>query len=202
MRRHNQKNEIESRFGFIAFSMYYQRFYNKKPTLDNFIDSKLYNDFIRFGFFMKDINQDLRIKIHVDAYVDFLIKENVKIRDWEKKSTFKKFIKFKIIKTDPYESFKNTLEFILDYTDKENYVYTDYFRNITTNEFILHLSLGFVSPWIVFSCTSGVDLFKELNDDELKIISDTLDIQQWKTKISINKDIVAEFKKTLSNVGF
>jgi hypothetical protein len=89
-RRYQAKDDTGPRIGMQAFQRFYnatQSNTNKVKTHADFISSPYYLAFVKFGWFMHQVRA-----INPMEFVDFLLKNNVKLDWWTKDRYYEKFI--------------------------------------------------------------------------------------------------------------
>src|SRR5271154_3563229 len=94
----DNKNVI---MGFTAWKRFYQltKASGKTKTYKDFVDSKYYNDFVNFGRWMND-----GAILQPNAYVDYVIRGNFKLKDWTKNSIYDTYVRTTLIKEDPADA--------------------------------------------------------------------------------------------------
>ena len=130
-RRYIDKDSAGTRLGLRAFQKFYELTTNAKSvkTLDEFINSPYYIDFVKFGNHLA-----LLKPIYVEKYVEFVIIKQVKLKDWTKDFVYYTYVE-ELIKKEPAESaVERTIEEILKWCEKSGIVFKDFFQNIGPNE--------------------------------------------------------------------
>ena len=196
-RRYLQKDEKRVQVGFLAFNKFYTAVQRSKPkTYAEFCKSSYYNAFVKFGSFVSNINP-----IYPEKFIDFVIKSNVKLDHWCRDELYDTYM-FEMIKVEPVESaVRRTLETMMDWGDKQEAQYNDYFRYCNINRAVNDIRNGLISPWVLLNSKSGTEMLSNFNDEQLQIIEPVLDIPYWKKQfktkpadVEMVKEIVKEAK--------
>lgn len=196
-RRHLQKDEKRVQVGFLAFNKFYTVVQRSKPkTYAEFCKSSYYNAFVKFGSFVSNINP-----IYPEKFIDFVIKSNVKLDHWCRDELYDTYM-FEMIKVEPVESaVRRTLETMMDWGDKQEAQYNDYFRYCNINRAVNDIRNGLISPWVLLNSKSGTEMLSNFNDEQLQIIEPVLDVPYWKRQfktkpadVEMVKEIVKEAK--------
>jgi len=196
-RRALQKDEKRVQVGFLAFNKFYttvQR--SKDKTYDEFCKSSYYNAFVKFGSFVTNINP-----LYPEKFIDFVIKSGVKLDHWCRDELYDRYL-FEMIKVEPVENaVQRSLQTMMDWGDKSQASYNDYFRYANLNKAVNDIRNGMISPWVLLNADSGVAMLNNFNDEQLEIIEPALDIPYWKQQfrkkpadVELVKEIVREAK--------
>lgn len=196
-RRYLQKDEKRVQVGLLAFNKFYVMVQRSKPkTYAEFCKSSYYNAFVKFGSFVSNINP-----IYPEKFIDFVIKSNVKLDHWCRDELYDTYM-FEMIKVEPVESaVRRTLETMMDWGDKQEAQYNDYFRYCNINRAVNDIRNGLISPWVLLNSKSGTEMLSNFNDEQLQIIEPVLDVPYWKRQfktkpadVEMVKEIVKEAK--------
>lgn len=197
-RRHMEIDTPASRFGLRTF----QRFYdltsaNKKPkTAQEFIDSPYYIDFVKFGNHLADLKP-----VHPEKFIDFVIKNGVKLKDWTKDFVYDTYIE-DLVKKEPADAaVDRSISEIVSWSTAHKSNFNDFFRLISANESSHLIRTGKISPWVLYLCDSGGDLMDKFNEDHAKIIGAIIDPGFWMRKFKTNDDDVKYIRSILEQVG-
>lgn len=189
---------IGSMLGFRVF----QRFYDlnskaKTPkTTDEFIHSKYYLAFVKFGRHLSDLNA-----IDTNAFVDYVISNSYGIDDWCKDSVYIKFLK-RHIEEEHYErAIERTLLEMQAWGDANNSDLVSCFREINTFEATNLIKNGRFSPWVLYLSESGGNLLDKMSEEQLSMLEGTLDPVLWKDKFMKQKSDVLLVKEVLKSAG-
>lgn len=194
-RRYLQRDEKRVQVGYLTFNKFYETMQKSKPkTYEEFCKSAYYNAFVKFGSFVVNINP-----IYPEKFIEFVIKSNVKLDHWCRDELYDTYL-FEMIKLEPVESaVQRTLQTMMDWGDKQQAPYNDYFKYVNQNRAVHDIRNGLVSPWVLLNSKEGVIMLNSFNDEQLQIIEPVLDIIYWKQKfvrkpqdVELVKEIVKE----------
>ena len=101
-RRHLDINTAGSRFGLRAFQRFYTLTTQSKSlkSIDDFIDSPYYIDFAKFGNHLAQLKP-----LYIEKYIDFVIMNGIKLKDWSKDYVYDTYID-DLIKKEPAASWR------------------------------------------------------------------------------------------------
>lgn len=197
-RRYMEADTPATRFGHRTF----QRFYDltmasKKPkTIQEFIDSPYYIDFVKFGNHLANLKP-----VYPEKFIDFVIKNGVKLKDWTKDFVYDTYVE-DLIKKEPAESAtERTIAEIIEWTTANNSNFSDFFKDISANEAAHLIRTGKISPWVLYLCESGEILQNKFNDDHAKIIGNIIDPGFWMRKFKNNQPDVDYIRSLLEQSG-
>jgi hypothetical protein len=197
-RRWLWKDEKYAMLGFRAYQRFYEKSLRSKTpkSVQDFIDSRYYLGFTKFGKFIQDINA-----VDPMGFVDFLIKAEVKLDDW--------------CTAPPYESFtremakKETFERALERSillmeqwardEGDGAVWTDFFRKVSPGVATKWIRSGRVSPWLLY--TVGDDLLDRMSNEQMMLIKEWIDPGFWPAKLQLHKEEVKLIVSTLREAG-
>lgn len=197
-KRFADKDNPQSRLGFRIFQRFFElTTHSKKPkTVEDFITSSYYIGFVKFGRHLINIDP-----IDTERFVDFVIKNGVKLKDWDKDHVYDAFVD-DFVKREPVEkALERSIIFMDKWTQSKGLELKDFFREITTNEAVYVINLGKVSPWVLFIADSAAELLGELNDEQFGMIESKIDPKFWQKKMTAHKEDVAFAKEVLGGSG-
>lgn len=186
----------------IAVSAY-QKFYeiemscNNKTTSD-FIESKFYNDFIKFGRFC--IEYDIP---YVNRYLLYCIKNKIKLKKWASPLTYDLFIYeyFLTIET-PEEAVERSIKEIRKWAERTGKDETRFFLDAELNEAAWMLRTGRISPWLVYIAPTGKNLLDDLTEQHTKELNNILNPNFWHQKFLTNSESVQFLADLLDQYGY
>ena len=197
-RRYMEIETPASRFGYRTF----QRFYDitmasKKPkSAQEFIDSPYYIDFVKFGNHVANLKP-----VYPDKFIDFVIRNSVKLKDWTKDFVYDTYI-VDLVKKEPADAATDrSLSEIIEWTTEHNVAFGDFFKAISTNEVAHLVRTGKISPWILYMSESGGNMIDSFNEDHAKIVGDIIDPGFWMKKFKNNTDDVTFITALLEQAG-
>lgn len=196
--RHTDINSAGSRFGFMAFKRFYEISANsKKPkTHQDFIDSPYYIDFAKFGNHLA-----LLRPVYIDQFIDFVIKNSVKLKDWTKDFVYDMYIDDLIKREPALSATDRSITEIMNWCEKNTVAFDQFFITISANEAAYMIRTGKISPWVLYLCATGGTLMDKFNEDHSKIIGVIIDPGFWMKKFKKQDDDVEYIKSLLGQAG-
>ena len=176
-KRHAEKDTIGAKLGFRVF----QRFYelttaSKTPkSQDQFIDSSYYTSFVKFGRYLVELDP-----IYIDRFIDFVIKNGVKLNDWHKEYVYLAFLE-DIFKKEAVESaIERTVLEMQSWAESNNKQLGEYFKCVTTPEATFKIRAGRISPWVIYLSESGGELLSRMSSEQEVLIRSFIDPNAWR----------------------
>lgn len=98
-RRHQQRTEMGVVIAYQAWTRFYEltQGRGKSKTYEDFCKSQFYTAFVKFGRHCHGINA-----IKIDQFIDYVIKNNVKLDHWTKEKIYVDFL-HNILRTEAAE---------------------------------------------------------------------------------------------------
>lgn len=181
-RRWQQEKETGVQLGLKAYLRFYETTQGsaKLKSYENFVTSPYYNAFVKFGRYCQSIRC-----INFANFLDWLLKNNKKIDYWCKDSLYEEWMHEYLKREAVQDALERGLKEMQDYADNNPDLtggFSDYFRYGNSNRICHHITTGRISPWLVFSCDSGVDFLDSLTTEQLGIVLPWIDPDYWQRK--------------------
>ncbi len=196
--RHADINTAGSRFGFRAFQRFYELTIKSKKlkSQEDFINSSYYIEFVKFGNHLA-----LLKPVHPDKFIDFVIMNSVKLKDWTKDFVYDIYIDDMVKKEPANSAAERTIVEILDWCTANNVDFKDFFLTVSANEAAYMIRTGKISPWVLYLCSTGEVLMSKFSEDHSKVIGTIIDPGVWMKKFKKNEDDVDYIKLLLEQAG-
>lgn len=175
-RRHLSKDEKHVKAGLLTFQKFFEFTQRTKTpkTFDEFAKSPYYTAFVKFGSFLVNT-----APIYPERFIDYVIKSGVKLDHWCRDAMYETYIS-ELIKIEPADgAIQRTLETMMQWGDKNNAQWEQYFLYVNLNRAVHDIKEGLVSPWVLLNSKSGKDMLKRMTDEQLEIVSPVIDPQFW-----------------------
>ena len=186
--------------GFTAYKRFYQltNSQSKSTSYRNFIDSKFYNDFVKFGMWLND-----SYIINSSAYIDYVIKNNVKIAKWGHDKTYEAYIRTFILKEHPGNALERSITWMAKYCEENNIALEHFFKSIGPNKLVDILRSAKISPWVLFLSSNQEtrDIPYHFDEGQYKLLNNILDPKVWNIKIRKYKSSINEYEKIMEEAG-
>jgi hypothetical protein len=192
--RHLDIGSAGSRFGLRAF----QKFYDlttktKKPkTIEEFINSPYYIDFVKFGNHLA-----LLKPIYIEKYIEYVILNGVKLKDWTKDFVYDVYVEDLVKKEPAASATDRTITEIMEWCNTNSIQFDKFFSSINANEAAHLIRTGRISPWVLYLSTTGGELMSRFNDDHAKMIGGIIEPGVWKKKFKQSDDDVTYIRELL-----
>ncbi len=196
--RYLDSNTSGARYGLRTFQRFYTLTTNikKLKTQEEFIDSPYYIDFVKFGNHVASLKP-----VHIEQYIDFVILSGLKIPKWTTDPVYELYIE-NLVKTEPPSSAADrTISVIIEWSEKNNTPFTQFFSNISANEAAYLIQTGKISPWVLYLCKSAEDLQSRFTEDHDPMIKNMIDPGFWMRKFKKSDDDVEYIKGLLEQAG-
>lgn len=178
-RRALSRTEKHVVLGFDTFNRFYKisQNYKGEKTYDEFAKSPYYNAFVKFGSFVSNVNP-----LYPERFIDYVVKSGVKLDHWCRDELYDKYV-VDLVKSETVETaMQRSISTMMDWADKNQSSWNHYFLYVSLSRATFDIKDGKISPWLLLNCSSGKDLLKKLNDEQLTAVSVILDVPFWMNK--------------------
>ena len=188
-----------NRLGFQAWLQFYKKNTStkKQKTYEEFIKSAYYTAFVKFGTYCSDANL-----LNVSRFVDWLLKNQVKIDTWNTDTTYTKFLVEYLREEDPLDAVARSIETTQKLAEVETIQTKDVLRYANRNRVCYAITTGKISPWMLYQSNSGTKFLDELDQTQVKMVLDYINPELWAIKFKRNPDKVKEIKGLLDAAGY
>lgn len=181
-RRHQQQAETGVQWGYKAYLRFYEFSQGsaKLKTYDDFARSPYYLAFVKFGRYCVSIRA-----INFVSFTDWLLKNNKKLDYWCKDSQYEEWMFEYLKRESPQDALERALKEMQEYAETRPDLkngFNDYFRYGNANRICLHITMGRISPWVIFNCASGVEFLERLDETQIQSIIRYIDPDFWQKK--------------------
>ncbi len=188
-----------NRIAHMAYVMFYKSShmqYRKEPSIENFINSHSYEDFLKLGNFIVGINA-----IATKEYIAYLLKSNLPIRDWIKDDVYLKFV-LNLNRTEDWQrAVERSIIEMEKWAIKNDKTFRQFFIDISPSDAIHLIATGRISPWVFFLSRTGAELNSKLSPEQSDLLSRAINIQFWRKRILTEKKTVSAVSAFLQDVG-
>lgn len=167
-----------------------------KKTFREFMDSKYYLAFVRFGKHMVDLNA-----VDPAAFIDYVIKNNLPLDKWTHDIVYERYIVDLIKNEAPEKALARNLELMQEWSAQNNEPWHDFFRKVSPTQAAAWVKNGKLSPWVLYNADSAESLLDRCGPEQLKIISTVAKPPQWKLRFNKNKESADWIRDTLRKAG-
>jgi hypothetical protein len=187
------------RIGFQSWVQFYQKNTSTKKTksYDEFIKSAYYTAFVKFGNHCVDINA-----INISRYVDWLLKNQIKIDTWTSDVTYTKYLVEYLRTEDALDGVARSVESTIKLSENAGVLPRDILRYGNVNRICYEITKGKISPWMLYQSNSGIEFLGKLMPDHEKMILDYIDPEKWAIKFKREPENVRTVKEILTHGGY
>jgi len=194
------KDSKGSRLGFQSWLQFYAKnsmSKTKNKTVEEFIRSPYYIAFVKFGTYCSDVNV-----INVSRYVDWLLKDNIKIDEWNSDKNYTRFLCEYLRFEDPYDAIKRGVEFCIELATEEKIQPEDCLRYANKNKLCYAITTGKISPWMLYQSDSGKEFLDRLHEDQVRMVFDYINPELWNIKFKREPGLVDQIKDLLKQARY
>lgn len=181
---------------FYAWQEFYRFNYSRKKEYKEFINSRYYIDFIKFGKHLTDINV-----IEPYEFITFILKTNVKLKDWCKEWVYDSFVRYQTERESYDKAIERNILLMQQWAIQYKEHWANFFVNISTPLAVAYIKSGRLSPWVLYNSKTGMDLLERMSDEELGIVSSYINPKQWQKKFDKYPEEVDFIKKICKKAG-
>jgi hypothetical protein len=195
-RRYLARTEKHVILGYDTFNRFYKMSQNFKgdKTYEEFARSPYYNAFVKFGSFVSNVNP-----LYPDKFINYVVTSGVKLDHWCRDELYDDYV-VHLIKNEPVEvALERSVSHMLSWANDNNSQFNHYFLYVSLSRACYDIRDGKISPWLVLNCTSGKDMLKKFNDEQLMAVNVVMDVPFWINKfkrspsdVNLVKDVVKE----------
>ena len=197
-RRHMEANATGPRLGLAAFQKFHEMTSNSKSvkTLDDFINSQFYIDFVKFGHHIASLRP-----LYVDNFVEFVIKSGAKLKDWTSDAIYYAYIVDLLQREPPGSAVERSIEHRVEWTTQNNCQFSEFFSAISANEAASMIQTGKITPWVLYLASTGDALMSKFNEDHTRMIGLIIDPSVWARKFKRQPEDVDFIRTILDQAG-
>jgi hypothetical protein len=198
-RRWLERDVRGNQIGFQSFVQFYNKHTASKKikTYEDFIHSPYYLAFVKFGNYCLNVNV-----INVSRYVEWLLKDGIKLNDWATDSNYTKFLTEYLRQEDPFDALARSVKTCKELSEMEDIQISDVLRYANINRICHAVTNGKISPWMLYQSNSGTQFLNQLNQDHVKIIIDYINPEMWALKFKREPELTKTVKETLAQAGY
>ena len=198
-RRWMAKDDTGPRIGLSAFKHFYKMTQNtaKEKTHEDFIKSQYYTAFVKFGWFAHQIRM-----VNPVVYVDWLLKNNVKLDWWTKDRYYEKYIIEHMKTEQPSDGVTRSIQELQRWAEENKTEFNKFFKEASTNKIVNMIANGRLSPWFLFNCDQGVAMLGNLNEEQLSLAFKWIDPDAWAKKFEKYPEDAQWIREILEEAGF
>ena len=197
-KRWTEKDNLAPRLAFRVFQRFYELTTNAKnpKTIEAFIDSRYYIDFVKFGRYLVDLDP-----INADDFVTFVIQNGVKMKQWKSTYVYDIYLEELMNKEPVAKALERTIVTMDSWANDNDCNLNEFFFKVNTNEATFMIRNGRISPWVLYLSNGADKLFGRMNEEQGKIIQEVMNSSKWEAKFLIKPEDVTFVKELLVEAG-
>jgi hypothetical protein len=185
----------------MAWSRFYElnSFGKKKDfknSYRNFIDSQYYNAFMKFGRHIRDLNA-----VEPAKFIDYVIKNNLPIDKWTHDFVYEQYIRELTRQETAEQALERNIMLMNEWSMQSGENWFDFFRKVNTNQAVMWIKSGRISPWLLYNVDSAVEFFERCSSEQLSMIKSCAPPGPWKIKFNKNSESCNFIRQTLRESG-
>ena len=196
-RRWTIKDEKYVKLGYMAFERFRELNHMKKPDYQEFVDSRFFVAFCKFGRYIINMNA-----IEPREFIEFVLKTGVPLDSWCSGAVYEQFVRRQTSKEPAGTALERNIHLMVQWGIEHNEEWFNFFRKVSPNLATQLIKNGRLSPWVLYNCESAEVLFDKFSEEQINIISSYITPGVWKRKFIHNKDDVEFIHKISKEAGF
>lgn len=196
--RYLDKDNKNVQLGLMAFKRFHQLTSYNSPskTYVDMVNSNLYNDFVSFGRWINDA-----AIVNPTGYIDYVIKEKIKINDWQKSSVYESFLKTMVHKEDALDALCRSIEWVTKWCDQNSVEIINFYDKIGTNTLTHYLRSAAISPWMIFLSSRKTEILSRFDESQMKLLNSLLDQTVWNLRMRKYRNNLDEYQNILGELN-
>lgn len=194
--RDQDRKSPDGALALTVYDKFYQQTQRKTKTWEQFSTSPYYNGFMKFARYIRSMDV-----VNPLLYVDWVIKNNVKLDAWAKDSTYERYLTQLLANESVDSGITRTLNYMQEWADQHGLTFEQYMYHTSPNKLVRDIASGRVTPWILYGTTAGQLLLGKLNEEQVHLIIKYIDPDVWTNKIQTQQDDLAFVRDVLAQAG-
>ena len=192
------RDEKHVKYGMMIFQKWWNLTYKSKQsrTYDQFAKSPFYNAFIKFARHLLDINA-----VEPDQFVTFVLKLGLPIDDWCSDAVYELYLRELNKRESADKALERNFMLMERWAVSEGEDWRDFFKKVAPAQAVHWIKAGRISPWVIYTASTAVELLSRLSPEQHMIIESVLDPVFWEKKLAANADDVEAIRAVLEEAG-
>lgn len=193
-RRMMEKDERNVQYAYKAYVRFYKTQQGMEKTYDDFVNSKFYNGFVKFGTFIKNTKPLYPLK-----FIDYVIGSGINMNKWCDDGIYEKYL-IELIQTESMETaLERSILHMEKWAEATNNHWNEYFKKVSTHRAVNDIMNASISPWLLLNSNNGRKLLESFAYDQQLMVSKIIIPTVWvlkfgkfKSEVKLIKDIVKQ----------
>jgi hypothetical protein len=194
------RDHAGNRIGFQCWVQFYSKHSTSKTknrSYEEFIYSPYYIAFVKFGSYCVDVKA-----VHIPRYVDWLLQQQIKLDDWTSDRVYNRFLCEYLRVEDPFDAIYRGVEYCTTLSEIDEIKPNDVFRYSNSNRVCHGITMGKISPWMLYQSDSGIRFLETLNPDQVTMIAEYINYELWALKFHREPELTKQIRDTLTLAGY
>jgi hypothetical protein len=191
--------EVQTAPGQQAYHLYklwLEKQRKKPPAADGFVSSSFYTSFMKFTHYCRDHSIS-----NTEIYVDVMVKQGISPALWTRPECYSQFIEHLDKKSDPYMLGEQTIETLLELSERLKVEPSKIFEELKYGEVLELLAQRRISPWFLF-CSAGFKAWtSKLDSSERDNMYRQIGIGYWADALERKPKVVEDMKMLATELG-
>ena len=193
--RDQERKSPDGQLAFAVYDKFYQQTQKKSRTWEQFATSPYYNGFTKFAKYIRSMDV-----VNPMLFVDWVIKNNVKLENWGKDSTYERYLTQLLANESAATGIERTLHHMQEWAEQNSLTFEQYLYHASTNKIVHDIIGGRISPWLLYGTRTGQEVLAKFNDDQVHLIIRYIDPAVWYNKIKEETEQM-EFVRTICELA-
>lgn len=198
-RRWMNRKDKQVIYGFSAWKAFYSMTgsaIGKELTYTDFMNTKFYTAFVRFGRHVVNTNM-----INPELFIRFVINNHIKLDDWCKDSVYEEYVRVVCRREDVNTAMERQVKLITKWAEENNEEWVEFFSKIAPGLAYKWILSGRISPWILLNDSAEKKLFSRLSDEQLMHIAEFINFEYWRIRMKHDGEDATFVQKILEESG-
>lgn len=134
-------------------------------------------------------------------YVVWLCQKRVPASAWGDKTLIERYKKEIHVRGEAMKRMALSLEAAMIWCLERDLPITEFFSKFPTNDFLLWLESGKMSPWFILTAPNRDVLIERLTDAQIRKMLQHINMDYWETRLAEKAEEVAQFEQVYREVG-
>ena len=178
--REQSRSDPETKLALLAYQRFYQLTQGSPniKTWEQFSNSSYYAGFVRFARYVKTNNV-----INPMLFVDWVIKKQVKLTNWCSDRVYEEYLVDLLTKESAEAAVERGFLAMQEWADKFDTSFNQYFYHAGNHRLVRDISLGSISPWLLYATETGRDALDKLDESQIAYVIKYIEPDVWQNKI-------------------
>ena len=164
-----ERDKPAARFAYIAWNRFYELSMpassRHSRNQREFIDSKYYASFYKFGKHMVEIDA-----LDPNKFIDFVLSGNIPIEQWCNDIVYQSYVRELTKKESPEAALERNILLMQQWSRENGEPWTEFFRRTNFSQLLSWLQSGRLSPWVLYSAESAGEFLSKCSTEQAELL--------------------------------